>query len=90
MGREIGLKQQLLEDAVVVDVHGLHRQILVGTIGAHVDLAHIVHRQQGAQLTGIERDSLARTSDIDGVADRDGGAWRAGQRRGEGGEEDEE
>ncbi len=87
-GREIGLKQQLIEDTVVIDVHGLDQQILIGTFGAHVDLAHIVYRQKRAQPGGIQHDGFVRPGDVDGVADGDGGARRGSERRGQGGEQD--
>ena len=78
--REIGLKQEFLVFSVIVGINGLNEQVLIGTFGADVDLAHVVNGQQGVQFGGLKDNGLCRARQIDGVANRDGGAGRGGER----------
>jgi len=78
-GREAGLKQQLLEDAVVVGVDGLHEQFLAGVLVVDMHFANVVHREQLAEFRGLEHDGLAGPRQGDGIAHDDGGAGRGGQ-----------
>src|ERR1039458_2062209 len=80
---EIGLKEEFFVFTIIVGVDGLNEQILVGTFGADVDFADVVDGQQGAEFGGREDDGFGGARQIDGVANRDGGAGRGGEGGGE-------